>query len=164
MDNRYYRLVRQQYRRRDSVKLLQTVVAIGQEIGVENALALLKRCVTEKRLAWLDTHAEKLARTGDPVVDGYRAFYESYLGILPQYGEIVEVTPSRMITRWWNPCPTLEACVELGLDTRLVCKHAYHGPVDAFLARIDPRLRFERNYDLIRPHAPYCEEIIMLAE
>ena len=164
MVDRHYQLVRQQYRRRDNVKLLRTVVAIGQEIGMEAALALLERCVTEKRLAWVDAHEEALERTGDPIADGYRAFYEAYLGILPQYGEIVEVTPRRMVTRWWNPCPTLEACKELGLDTRLVCKRAYHRPVDAFLARIDPRLRFERNYDVIRPHAPYCEEIILLKE
>jgi hypothetical protein len=164
MNDRHYRLVRRQYYRRDSVKLLQTVIDIGREIGIVNALALLERCVTEKRLAWMDAHEEALKRTGDPIADGFRAFYETYLGILPQYGEIVEATPSKMVTRWWNPCPTLEACKEVGLDTRLVCRHAYHRPVDAFLARIDPRLRFERNYDIIRPHAPHCEEILLLEE
>jgi hypothetical protein len=162
--NEYYQLVRQQYRRRDSVKLLRTIMTIAREIGLERALSLLERCVTEKRLAWLDERLATLERTGDPIADGYKAFYEAYLGILPQYGEIVNVTPNRMVTRWWNPCPILEACKALGVDTRIVCKRAYHKPVDAFLARIDPRLRFERDYDAIRPHTPYCEETILLAE
>jgi hypothetical protein len=139
-------------------------MTIAQEIGLERALSLLERCVTEKRLAWLDEHLETLERTGDPITDGYKAFYEAYLGILPKYGEIVDVTPNRMVTRWWNPCPILEACKALGVDTRIICKGAYHKPVDAFLTRIDPRLRFERDYAVIRPHAPYCQEIILLAE
>jgi hypothetical protein len=164
MDDRHYQVVRRQYRRRDSVELLRTIASIAKEIGLESALSLLERCVTEKRLAWLDEHLETLERTADPIMDGYKAFYEAYLGILPQYGEIVEATPNRMVTRWWNPCPILEACKTLGADTRVVCKHAYHRPVDAFLARVDPRLRFERNYDVIRPHAPYCEEMILLEE
>ena len=153
--------VREQYRKRDSVRLLETVQSIAGEAGLDAALALLEQCVTEKRLAWLDAHPEAFERTGNPLLDGYRAFYEVYLGLSPGDGEIVEVTESRIVCRWWNPCPTLEACQRLGLDTRTVCRGAYHGPVDAFLARIDPRLRFERDYEAIRPHAPYCQEIIL---
>jgi hypothetical protein len=64
--------------------------------------------------------------------------------------------------RWWNPCPTLEACVRLGLDTRTVCRQAYHQPVQVMLSRLDPRLRFERNYEALRPYVSYCEERIVL--
>ena len=52
----------------------------------------------------------------------------------------------------------------LGLDTRQVCRKAYHLPVQKFLSRVHPRLRFERNYEVLRPYAPYCEEIIILEE
>jgi hypothetical protein len=75
---------------------------------------------------------------------------------------VVEATHSKLVTRWWNACPTLAACQKLGLDTREVCRKAYHRPVQVFLAKIDPRLRFDRNYAVLRPHAPYCEEIITL--
>ncbi|MFN2232542.1 MAG: nucleoside deaminase, partial [Anaerolineae bacterium] len=83
---------------------------------------------------------------------------------VPADGEIVAWDERRMVTRWWNRCPTLEACQALGLDTRVICRLAYHGPVQAFLSRIEPRLRFDRNYDALRPHTPYCEEILFLVE
>jgi hypothetical protein len=116
-------------------------------------------------LSWFDKQATALPRTGNPILDGYRLFYEHYLGLsIPQDGVLVEATESRWVTRWWNRCPTLEACCELGLDTRAICRKVYHRPVQAFLARIDPRLRFERNYEALRPYAPYCEEVILLVE
>jgi hypothetical protein len=66
--------------------------------------------------------------------------------------------------RWWNACPTLDACTKLGLDTREVCRKAYQCPVQEFLKRIHPKLRFDRNYEHIRPYAAYCEEIITLED
>jgi len=125
----------------------------------------MERCVSEKRLAWLDGNLDRIEKTGNPVEDGYRIFYEEYLGIsIPKDGEIVEKTDKKLVMRWWNYCPTLEACKKFGLDTRIVCKKAYHKPVQIFLSRINPKLRFDRNYDHIRPYAPYCEEIISLED
>jgi tRNA(adenine34) deaminase len=59
-----------------------------------------------------------------------------------------------------NFCPTLEACQILGLDTRWVCRLYNEGAVDQLIRQIDPRLRFSRNYELIRPYSGYCEERI----
>jgi len=50
-----------------------------------------------------------------------------------------------------------------GLDRLVIYKLAYHKPVELFLRKISRKLRFDRNYDRIRPYAPYCEEIILLA-
>jgi len=69
-----------------------------------------------------------------------------------------------IVIRWWNKCPVLEICKKLGLDTKEVCKKSYHQPAQTFLSRIDPRLKFDRNYEAIRPHSSYCEEIITLEE
>jgi hypothetical protein len=165
--DQYQRLIEHQYSlsRGDSTRLFQTIISISHEIGLDKSLAYLEGCVIEKRLAWLDANLERLNRTGNPLLDGYHLFYETYLGVsIPVDGEIVEQDDRRMVTRWWNPCPTLAACQKLGLDTREVCRKAYHRPVQAFLMRIDPRLRFDRNYQALRPYQPYCEEIITLAE
>jgi len=159
-------LIRQCYQspRSDSVSLFQLVYSVAGEIGIEQALACLERCVIEKRLAWLDQNLPHLERTANPLLDGYRLFYENYLGLsVPRDGEVVEQTAQKMVTRWWNPCPTLEACQKLGLDTRAICRKVYHRPVQVFLTKIHPRLRFERNYQAIRPHQAYCEEILRLA-
>lgn len=117
----------------------------------------------KKRLSWFDRNEKALERTGNPVIDGYKMFYESYLGLsIPRDGEIIEATDGQLVTRWWNTCPTLEACQKLGLDTREICKKVYHQPVQALLSKVDQRLRFKRNYEALRPYTPYCEEIIVL--
>jgi hypothetical protein len=159
--------IRRAYRQRsrDATPLFRTLLAVADGMGLDAALSCLERCVTEKRTAWLDEHLDHAERTGDLLRDGYHLFYEVYLGLsVPADGAIVEQDERRMVTRWWNRCPTLEACQALGLDTRTICRLAYHGPVQTFLSGIDPRLRFDRNYDALRPHAPYCEEILSLVE
>ena len=149
----------------DSTRLFQTVLDVAGQDGWEETLACLEGCVSEKRTAWMRNNPEIIPSSGDPVLDGFRLFYERYLGLsVPRDGEIVEATPQRIVSRWWNPCPTLEACRKLGLDTRDVCRRVYQQPVEAMLRRIDPRLRFRRNYAALRPHQAYCEEIIELDE
>jgi hypothetical protein len=167
MGEKYHDLVDYQYRNSggDLTRLFQTLLSLAGEIGWDAALGCLERCVVEKRLAWLDKNLGTLERTGHPLLDGYKAFYEVYLGVsIPEHGEIVGASDKKLVTRWWNHCPTLEACRKLGLDTREICKKVYHAPVQVFLAEIDPRLRFARNYAALRPYAPYCEEIITLEE
>jgi hypothetical protein len=167
MSEKYDDLINTQYRNSggDFTGLFLTLRSLAGEIGWEEALGCLERCVVEKRLAWLDKNRGRLQRTGNSLLDGYKAFYEVYLGVsTPEQGEIVAATDRSLVTRWWNPCPTLEACRKLGLDTREICKKVYHEPVQIFLAQIDPRLKFARNYAALRPYAPYCEEIITLED
>ena len=147
----------------DSTHLFQVVLDAAGESGLEDALACLEQCVSEKRAAWMERSAGSITSSGDPVLDSFRLFYERYLGLsVPKYGEIVEAGPRRIVSHWWNPCPTLEACQKLGLDTREVCRRVYQQPVEDMLRRIDPRLRFRRNYAVLRPHQSCCEEIIEL--
>ena len=165
MHGQFQEFVRNKYRRSagDFTALFQQILAIAGEIGSDAAWKLLENCVIEKRLAWLDTNLETSHAIDDPIVRGYATFYETYLGVrTPDDGQIVEATHKRLVTRWWNYCPTLEACKKLGLDTREICRKAYHEPVQAFLSRIDPRLRFYRNYGALGPFSPYCEEVIEL--
>lgn len=166
MENIYQRIKKQyENSRGDSTTLFQTVVAAAEEIGIEAVLGVLEQCVTEKRLAWIDNQLASLPLRGYPLQDGFNIFFERYLGLsMPRDGELVEASAERVVVRWWNQCPTLDACSKLGLDTRQVCRCAYQKPVEKLLKRIDPRLRFDRNYEAIRPYAPYCEEIIRLED
>ena len=149
----------------DSTALFQVLIHVAEDAGMETALQILEKCVIEKRLAWVNQALPRFARTSNPLADAFRLFYVDYLGLsIPRDGELVESSSCRLATRWWNPCPTLEACRRFGLDTRTVCRLAYHSPVQAFLEAVDTRLRFDRNYASLRPHAAYCEEIITLEE
>jgi hypothetical protein len=135
----------------------------ADDIGMDAALGVLEKCITEKRLSWLSRALPVFTKTINPLEDALQLFYLDYLRLsLPADGEIVESSPARLVTRWWNPCPTLKACQELGLETRTICRLAYHSPVQVFLTAIDPRLSFDRNYASLRPHTPYCEEIITI--
>ena len=151
--------------RGDSTELFREILQVSKGIGLDEALSILEYCVLEKRLAWAKAHLSKVGKSVYPVLDGYRWYYRTYLGVsVPEDGEIIEFSEKRIVSRWWNPCPALEACEKFGLDTRLVCKMAYHRPVQEFLMQLHPGLRFERNYDCLRPHTAYCEEIIFLHE
>jgi len=167
MENKYYQIILEKYqnKERDFGGLFQAILSIADEIGLEKSLGYLEKCVIEKRLLWLKSNLKKIEKTGNDVDDAYRIFYENYLGIsVPKDGEVVERTDKKLVTRWWNYCPILEVCRKLGLDTRIVCKKSYHKPVQIFLSKINPKLRFDRNYDRIRPYSPCCEEIITLEE
>ena len=167
MKSEYYQQIKAQYAasRGDATGLFETLLSIARDTGLEAALACLEECVIGKRTAWLERNEPGFSRTGDPVADAFRLFYETYLGLaLPGDGELVEAREKVITVRWRNRCPTLEACQKLGLDTRQVCKLAYERPVQLMLQRIDPRLRFKRSYAAIRPWADYCEETIYLED
>jgi hypothetical protein len=151
--------------RGDSKELFRTILSVASETGLDAALECLESCISEKRAAWLEKFGNSTGRTGYALRDGYKLFYEQYLGLsIPRDGEIIEANERRIVMRWWNPCPTLEACQVLGLDTREICKKAYQLPVQNFLTKINPRLTFKRNYEAIRPYAGYCEESIELGD
>lgn len=167
MKNKHYQLIKEKYEKRgkDFTELFQTILSVADGIGLDKALKYLEKCVIEKRLAWINQNLKNIKKTGSPISDAYRIFFEVYLGLsVPKDGKIVEKTDKRIVMRWQNFCPVLEVCKKLGLDTRVICKKAYHQPVQAFLSKIHPKLKFKRNYQCIRPHATYCEEIIELEE
>lgn len=162
-----YQRIKFQYlnSRGDATELFNEIMMAAKEIGLDEALAHLEQCVIEKRQAWIKANCDEIHEMDNLVQEGYHWFYEKYLGVaVPEDGEIIEQTEERIVMRWWNSCPTLEACERLGLDTREICKKVYQRPVQEFLKQINPRLRFDRNYDYIRPYAAYCEEVIYLEE
>jgi hypothetical protein len=176
MREELYARVKSLYEKGDPTAMFRTILSIARvrpqggdaaafgEIGhasLSDMLECLERCVMEKRLSWLAKNERVCSRTGDPLRDGFHLFYEAYLGlVVPRDGRIISAGGGRLVTRWWNRCPTLDACIATGLDTREVCRKAYERPVQVFLARVDSRLKFRRNYDALRPHLPYCEELI----
>jgi hypothetical protein len=163
MVDEYFERIKAGYLQGDARVLFKIILAVAEDIGRDQALALLERCVTEKRLSWAEHNLEDFKRTDDPVFDGYRLFYETYWKVsVPEDGEIVARTAYKLVIRWWNPCPTLDACQRRGLNTREICHKVYCRPVQELIQKLDPRLKFTRNYAAIRPYAPYCEEIIYL--
>ena len=128
----------------------------------ESEMAQMAQALTEKRLRWFDEQPEVLADAErDPLMHGYRLLLRK-LGIPAEEAPIVARDAGSLSFASRNFCPTLEACRMLGLDTRWVCRRLTEAPTQAFLRRIDPRLRFSRDYENLRPSGPACLETISL--
>jgi tRNA(adenine34) deaminase len=128
----------------------------------EESLRSRDRESAERRRAWFEESGGAAALSGgDPLGEAY-ALLLRRLGITADEAPVVERSADRIVFRSANPCPTLEACGILGLDSRYVCARYNEGATDALVKLVDPRLRFARNYDRLRPLSPYCEEMILL--
>ena len=128
----------------------------------EAALDALNEDSVQRRTTWFNEHrAEFGFLSGDPLEAGYRLLLARF-GITPEQAPVIERTARKIVFHSRNFCPTLEACRRLCLDTRLVCKRLNEQATDALVKLADPRLTFSRNYEQLRPYAPYCEEMLTL--
>jgi len=84
------------------------------------------------------------------------------LGISENEAPVAMKSEKKIIFHSKNFCPTLEACKAIGLDTRKICKEITERPTEELIKKINPNLRFTRNYNRLRPYNIYCEEIIIL--
>jgi hypothetical protein len=57
--------------RGDSTELFREILRVSDEIGLDEALAILEQCVIERRLAWAHVHLAEAKMTGQPVLEGY---------------------------------------------------------------------------------------------
>jgi tRNA(adenine34) deaminase len=118
--------------------------------------------VSEKRIAWVRQNRERLNLPSSPSPrQVYELLFGNYMGLALE--ELPVVAETETLIEWLstNPCPTLEACNQLRLDTRKVCRAAYEKSTQAFLSQFDPQLRFLRSYEEIRPYARHCREMIV---
>jgi hypothetical protein len=143
-------------------RILRTV---GQLRACRGDYRLIHEELDRKRQAWWEANRDTLRLEGSLPRQAYTMFLLRHLGLDPAEVPVVYEDERRIVWRSFNFCSMLEACVRLGLDTRQVCREGAEESVQRLIVRLDPRLRFSRNYvDGIRPHAPYCEESIELAK
>ena len=122
--------------------------------------------LAEKRILWFNENREHVLRetSGDSEVEMAYQLILSKIGIDRSEAPIVEESEKRIVFHSQNPCPALDACQILGLDTRLVCRLHTEQATDELIKQINPKLRFSRNYSTLRPSSSYCEEIIELQQ
>jgi len=90
----------------------------------------------------------------------YRIICFDEMGINSEHSKMIKFGESKIRIESRNFCPYLEACKELELDTRYVCKEIVEPSIQAVCEIINPNLRFSRNYQNIRPYGDFCEEYI----
>jgi len=118
--------------------------------------------LTERRKKWfLENKAQIDKLRGSDVEKAYKVLIMK-LKINETEAPIIEISDFKLVFHSKNSCASLEACKILDLDTRIICKKIFERSTEEFIKMLNPKLRFSRNYNSIRPYADYCEEIIYL--
>ena len=130
----------------------------------EVTLCALNEDSVRRRSAWFEENRDRFAFLSDDPVRAAYALLLARFGITSEEAPIVFDDGTRIVFHSQNFCPTLEACNRLGMDTCHVCKHLNEDATNRLIQLIDPRLRFSRNYEHLRPYSPFCEEMIWLAD
>ena len=130
----------------------------------QNRLEELAQELLTRRLSWYSENQSHLKIENEDVLNGAYQLFLNKLAITKDDAPVVSRNQRKLVLHSRNFCPTLEACKILNLDTRFVCRHLSEIPTTELLRQLHPQLRFTRNYDKLRPHTPYCEEMIILDE
>jgi hypothetical protein len=125
------------------------------------ALKELEQTILKKRVDWFEKNRHRFHRSGNDLENAYKLLLAK-LEITPDQAPIVIKEKNKIVFHSKNFCPTLEACKILELDTREVCKKLSENPTNEFILKLNPKLRFDRNYTKLRPYMGYCEEMIIL--
>jgi hypothetical protein len=128
----------------------------------------LANLITKRRVNWIEEHLDEILKKYQGLSlpeQAHRIIFLEHMYINSNKSVPIRVSPKKLIIHSYNFCPYLEACNELELETAYVCKDIGEPAIQDMIKRINPSLRFGRNYSNIRPHNKYfCEEYIELAE
>ncbi len=143
----------------------ESIIARQVERLRRDSYRTIERQVAEKRVAWFRQNGPD-PNTSHPATprQAYELLFLRYMGLAQEDVPITSETESRIVWRSLNECPTWQACARLGLDTRQVCRAIYEKSTQALISQLDPELRFHRSYQIIRPHADHCQEMIVRVE
>ncbi|MCP4536866.1 MAG: nucleoside deaminase [Chloroflexi bacterium] len=118
--------------------------------------------ITQKRMSWLDhTLPNKPGYEHFTPRQVFELLFFENMGLERDELPVVSESPTEIVWLSTNRCTLLEACNQLVLDTRKVCRPVNEKATQSFVSRINPQLRFYRSYEEIRPHADYCREKII---
>ncbi len=138
---------------------------IGQLLACQGDYTRVDEEMDRKRQQWWDANGERLDRAGPLPRQAYEMLLIRCMELERAEVPVIYEDDRHIVWRSFNFCPTLEACLRLGLDTRQVCRETNEASIQNLVRRLDPRLRVSRNYaGGIRPNAPYCEETLEVVE
>jgi len=122
----------------------------------------------QKRLRWLKRNLKRMLKKWNHLDDVEKPHYiigVEEMKIDQTKQKLTRISPTKIRIDSYNFCPWLEACKILELDTRVICKEILESSTQAAINEINPKIRFSRNYDNIRPQNPdFCEEYLELVE
>ena len=128
----------------------------------------LSDLIVQRRISWFEQNKDIMFLKYNGLSDlekAYKIIFFDHMQIKPKHSELIKLNNHQLRINSYNFCPYLEACEQLGLDTKFVCKEIGEPSIQEILKRINPNLRFSRNYHNIRPsNKLFCEEYITLVK
>jgi len=156
------------------VRLFSTILEKGlSKEELERRLELIEQIIIEKRLKWYEKNKRQLAylrKRG--ISDLQRA-----VGLLYAYHmkvfEGITVVPFLDIEQGIfsvdiqarNFCPYLEAFKRMRIkpeDSVRLCQQVLERPCQVIVGKVNPNIRFFRDYGHVRPLADYCDETMII--
>jgi hypothetical protein len=148
-------------------KILEKISILERYIEGENTLQELADEITERRLNWLKENKDTIDKYQhlDLLELAHGVLFLEHLKVGSQDSIVEKVSDNKIRIRSYNPCPYLEACNILGLDTQIICKEIGEPSCKLFVKAIHPSLDFSRTYgDRLRPYCDHCEEFIEVVD
>jgi hypothetical protein len=130
----------------------------------EIVLREIEQNLIDRRIDWFKQNYEEVEKLHGDILEKAYQLLLLKIGIDTSDAPVVEKTGRCIVFHSVNYCPSLQACVELGLDTRVICKAVFEKPADTLVKQLHPNLQFGRNYACIRPYSTYCEEKIFWSD
>jgi len=124
--------------------------------------------ITQRRVRWIKERLEEMLvryKCLNPEEQAHRIIFFDHMKINPEHSKMIRVSPNKIRIESYNFCPYLEACKELDLETRFICKDIGEPSIQEMASIIHPSLKFSRNYENIMPYnSLHCEEYIEIIE
>ena len=129
----------------------------------EVVLREIEQNLIDKRVNWFKQNHDKVEKLRGDILEKAYQLLLMKIGIDRSEAPVVEKNSRCIVFHSKNFCPSLQACVELGMDTRIICREVFEKPADILVKQLHTSLQFSRNYACIRPYSTYCEEKIFLS-
>src|SRR5512133_2815305 len=78
----------------------------------------IEKAVTEKRMNWWEEHSSLKEKGPISTRTAFECLFFDYMGLKKEDLPILSESENEIVWASQNPCPTLEACQQLNLDTR----------------------------------------------
>lgn len=125
----------------------------------------LAASITQRRINWLKSNLENMLKKYEKLSieeAAYNIIFLEHMRINPYLSKMRRISPSKIMIASYNFCPYLEACKQLKLDTRVICKEIGEPSLKEMVERIRPKIKFSRDYVSIRPYSQFCREFFEL--
>ena len=124
----------------------------------------LSDMIAKRRINWIMANADIIKRYNHlrPEEKAHKIIFLEHMKINPGHSEVIRLEEGAIRINSYNFCPYLIASLEVGLDTKFVCKEINEQSIIQMCKMIHPSLTFMRDYSQTRPRFPhFCREYII---